>query len=188
MSNVIAPFLFLVIAAGLFFSYIDPAYTAVQALKVQEGHLDAALTGAKQLQERRQTLLKQYGDFSDTDLSRLKKLLPDNIDNVRLLIDIDSIAATYGLTVRNYTFSTGARTNQTAGAEDAEPVGTAQLSFVVTGPYQDFKSFLFDIESSLRLMDITSFSVNADSPLDQADGTTATGNSYTVAVQTYWLK
>ncbi len=184
MNKVIAPFLFIAIAVGLFFTYLDPAYKAVQALQLQESRLDKALTDSKSLQEKRASLLKRYADFSDSDVARLNKLLPDNVDNVRLVIDIDSIGASYNLTVRDYSFSTA---DQGGEQNPADVLGIARLSFGVQGSYRDFKAFLFDLESSLRLVDITSYSVTATPSGPTAEGARP-GNTYVVALQTYWLK
>ena len=187
MSKAFAPFLFFVIAVGLFFSYIDPAYKAVQALKVQESRLDDALEDTKELTAQRSTLLQRYRDISDVNRSKLNKLLPDNVDNVRLIIDIDSIAETYNLVIRDYAFrefgSTAADTRS-----DQNPLGTASLSFSVLGSYADFKAFLYDIESSLRLMDVTLLEVRAGTDRAPDEEEAETGNTYTVSVQTYWLK
>jgi Tfp pilus assembly protein PilO len=190
MGKVLAPFLFLTIAAGLFFSYIDPGYEALQALRAQEVRLDDALRSSKDLQEKRESLLARYAAFSDQSLARLLKLLPDNVDNVRLVIDIDSIAATYGLEARDYAFAaSGGSANATADTV-ADMLGNARLTFTVRGRYEDFKSFLFDLESSLRVLDAKSVTVATAPPLTTEEGEQVRQDelSYTVSLTTYWLQ
>src|SRR3989344_1966049 len=87
------PIIFLAGAVGLFFWFIDPTYAQIKELRVEEAEFDNALTRARDLKEVRDELIKRYNAFLPSDISRLKKLLPDHVDNVRLIIDLDSIAS-----------------------------------------------------------------------------------------------
>lgn len=184
MGKVITPFLFIVVAVGLFFSYLDPGYKALQALQVQESRLDEVLTGSKSLQEKRQALLARYSAFSDQDIARLLKVLPDNVDNVRLIIDVDGVAARHNLTLSSFNFSQPARAQTGSGPAEDE-LGTVQLSLIVSGSYADIKSFLYDLESSLRLLELQSLSV---SKAQVVEGETTSKISATVSMRTYWLQ
>lgn len=182
MSKVIAPFFFLVVAVGLFFTYIDPAYKQVQALSTLDARLDAALTRSKELESVRDSLLARYGAFNDEDLSKLRKLLPDTVDNVRLIIDIDNIASTYGMRVKNFSFP------KTVDAKSADvetgPIGTAEIAFITSGTYADFNAFLRNLETSLRLLDVRAVAITAGGVADQPEGT----HQFSVTLQTYWLR
>lgn len=189
MSKVLAPFLFFAISLGLFFTYIDPAYKGIQALQAQQMRLDQALTKAKEHREIREALAVQYMTISEKDRLRLLKLLPDSIDNVRLVIDIDTIASTYGLRVRNFTFT---EIQPVLSATDAAPVeqllGTAQLSFSVIASHADFTALLHDLESSLRIVDVISIDVKTKPTKDAANSTDEEGYQYTVTLNSYWLR
>lgn len=174
------PVLFVVIAAGIFFGFIDPAYNRVKTLRAEETQFDQALTRSKELQQVRDQLLSRYNTFSQTDLNRLEKLLPDNVDNVRLILDFDTLASQYGMRVRNVQLeSNESRAARGQVGQDDNHYDSLILSFTVTGPYDTFRAFLRDVEQSLRLVDITtvSFSSNVSGVYD-----------YTVALKTYWLK
>lgn len=174
------PVLFVLIAAGIFFGFVDPSYDRVRELRAEEAEFDEALNRSKELQQVRDQLLSRYNTFSQSDLERLEKMLPDNVDNVRLVLDFDSIAARYGMRLRNIALEVDdsrAERGQ-VGAGDSE-YQSVVLSFSVTGDYNSFRGFLEDLEQSLRLVDVTAITFSA-SPTGSYD--------YTVGVKTYWLK
>src|SRR4051812_8086623 len=101
MSNIVSIVLILA-SVGLFFGYIDPAYMKVKELQSKQAEFDNALTNSKQLQAEREKLLVKFNDIDKSDRDMLAKLLPDNIDNIRLIIDIDEMAKSYGMRIRNF--------------------------------------------------------------------------------------
>lgn len=178
--KILTPLVFLALAAAIFFWYIDPTYATVKTLLSQQNELGQALSRSRELQDVRDQLLSRYNTFPQTELDKLQKLLPDHIDNVRLILDLDSMAAKYGMRVRNVA-SENDSSRAAAGdlGADDSPYESVILSFTVTGPYTTFRQFLTDLEQSLRLMDVVGLSFNA------AD----TGiYDFTLRVKTYWLK
>src|SRR3989344_4525889 len=95
------PLLFLFISLGLFFWFIDPEYAKIKLLRAEEAEFDQALDRSKELQTVRDQLLSRYNTFARSDVERLQKLLPDHVNNVRLILDLDGIASRYGMRIRN---------------------------------------------------------------------------------------
>ncbi len=177
MSNIVSGILILA-SIGLFFGYIDPAYSKVRDMRVEQADYDRALNNSKELQAERDKLLDKFNKMEPSNLDNLQKLLPDNIDNVRLVIDIDNIASEYGMRVRNFRSETGEKMD-TVGV-DQTPYGTVTLSFSTTASYPTFLAFLRDLERSLRLIDVVS--------IDFAASETSQFYDYAVSIKTYWLK
>jgi Tfp pilus assembly protein PilO len=183
MFRLAVPAILIVIAAALFIVYIDPQYQKIKTLRAEEATYDGALTKSRELQEERNKLISKRNTFSPESLRKLERLLPDNVDNIRLIIDIDTIAARYGLRVRNVAVNNPqtSREAPNAGAvgDSGDGVGSVELSFVVTAQYEDFLRFLKDLERSVRIVDINSISFGVgEGDLIQ----------YSVAVRTYWLR
>lgn len=174
------PILFVVIAAGIFFGFIDPAYSRVQSLRAEEARFDQALTRSKELQEKRDQLLSEYNTFPQENLSRLQKLLPDNVDNVRLILDFDALASEYGMRLRSVALERNeTRSQRGQVGVDESGYESLVLSFSISSPYASFRSFLEELERSLRLVDVSSISFSSS----------GTGiYDYAIAVKTYWLK
>jgi len=90
MSRKISSIILITIAIATFFFYVNPSYEDIKVLKMENSEFDEALDKARELQEVRDNLLSKYNSFSSGDIERLGKLLPDNVDNVRLILDLIS--------------------------------------------------------------------------------------------------
>ncbi len=178
MKRFIAPIALILIAGILFFTFISPTMARIDIVKADLTQYDEALSKSRELQGLRDSLLSKYNTFSQTDLDDLKKIVPDHVDNVRLIIEIDNIASQYGMTVRDALVATDSTTDETIFESAGRQQKDVTLSFSVVAPYQDFLAFLSDLEQSLRIVDIEGIEFKAS----QADL-----NEYFVDVKTYWL-
>lgn len=181
--------LFLAGAIAIFFLYTSPAYDSMQALSTQGAQYDAALEKATQLQELKQTLLARDNSFDPTEVSRLTTMLPDQVDNIRLILDLDNLASKYGMGLQNVQISSP-DTDQgqsvvSSIASAAQPYDSLTLSFTTAGTYQQFIQFVTALQSSLRLVDIENISFQ---PTAGAANSSADVYTYTMTVQTYWLR
>jgi len=170
-------------SVAFFIVGVDPIYQEIRGLQKEAEAFNAALSKSRELQEVRDELLAKYNSFSVENLERLEKLLPDNVDNVRLIMDINNIATRYGMSIKSTTISEMAKTNTSGivgdpGAEQ-KTYGSIMLSFSVSSPYETFLAFINDLERSLRLVDIKSISfIAGETDFYQ----------YNVKIETYWLK
>ena len=135
----------------------------------------------------RDNVLKQYNDISPQDQSNLDKMLPSTVDNIRLIINLNNIALQHGFSLKGISAAasqdksgSGAASNAgTNGSISAPTLDTVVISFSVSAPYQQFISFMQDLEANLRIMDVTHLSVSAND----------TGTyDFSVQMNTYWLR
>lgn len=182
MMRILIPIVLTAVAIGGFVVYTHPTYTQIQALRVEQAAYDEALNRSREVQEVRNKLISRYNTFAPDDLRRLERLLPDHVDNIRLIIDIDTIAARYNLRIRNVELAgtkdgREERSGLAVGAS-GDPIGVVQVGFSVAARYEDFMRFMQDLERSLRIVDVTgvSFTVG-DGDLQE----------YSIALRTYWL-
>ncbi len=178
----------LIASIWLFFGYVDNEYQTINTLKAERGEYLGALARAQEIDQVKASLVSKYNNMSPADLDKLEKLLPDSVDNVRLIIDINAIAARYGMSLANIKVEGGnerqVNQKQVAGASavgspDDKPYSSVNMNFSLSGPYQNFVSFLTDMEQSLRVADVIGIGVK---PLK--------GNffTYDMKIKTYWLK
>lgn len=177
MSTIVSIVLILA-SLGLFFGFIDPTYSRIREVREEKAAYDNALDNSKKLQEERDKLLKRFNEMDPNDVAALSKLLPDHIDNIRLVIDIDEMAKSYGMRIRNFKADTVEKKD--AIGKDTSGHGTLNLSFSTSASYTTFLAFLRDLERSLRLIDVTSIGFAASEAASVYD--------YNVTVKTYWLK
>jgi Tfp pilus assembly protein PilO len=182
----------LFLAGGIFFWYTKPTYDSVQGVRAESAQYDAALAKAAELQQLKQTLLTRYNSFNPTDLDRVEKLLPDHVDNVALILDLDNLAAKFQMPIENVDVSTPASSasNQTGIATiggNGQKYDSVTIRFSTRGTYTDFMAFLKQLEASLRVVDLVSLSLIPDASADNLS-TGEPGYSYEMTLRTYWLK
>ncbi|MES2953602.1 MAG: type 4a pilus biogenesis protein PilO [Patescibacteria group bacterium] len=180
MSRFLIPFLLIAIAAGLFFGFTQPLMDEIAFIKTDNASFEQVLSSASELATVRDGLLKQYNAIDPNDRARLDKAIPDQVDNVRLIIDVDTIAGRYGMSLRD------AEVGNESALKDNAPIGpdgkrysSVTLAFGVRGSYQNLKRFLADLDRSLRVVDIVDLKFKAGDK-DQ--------NDYAIKLRTYWRK
>ena len=169
-------------AIGIFMFFTNDHFQNIKTLRTQAAEYDRALTQSKALLAQRDTLKQKYDSISQDNLDKIKKLAPDSVDNVRLIIDINGIATRRGMTIRGVKIQSGGSSTSKQGSlgPDNNPYGSIVLSFSVTAPYDVFKSFLKDLERSLRIVDVQTLAFTASDKTDVYD--------YSVTLKTYWLR
>ncbi len=196
-------FLLLLITAciGIFIGFIIPRYHAVQDLRSDVASYNANLATASQLEQSRQSLIAQYNNIQKTDLDNITTLLPDSVDNIRLIIQVNALATKDGLSsLHSVDYDTTQVPSSSAGGTGTDesqtvenpvtanlPYGQFVISFQTSGQYSNFLSFISDLEQNLRLVDITNVEFTGI-PGSSGTPTAASGLNYKVTLKTYWLK
>ena len=178
------------LAAGIFFLFAQPRYEGIRQVQAEISEYNQALERAAELQQLKQSLLSRYNAFNPSDIERLKKLLPDHVDNVRLVLDLDNLAAKHGLGLQNVVISTpqsgdDSQSAITAAIESTQKYDLLTLQFATEGTYSNFTAFLRDLETSLRIVDLVSLSLaqGSESPPGGEPS-----YRYDITFRTYWLK
>lgn len=178
----LTPTIFLILSLAIFFVLISPEKDNLETLEVERQSLEADNQKAKEYQVKKTELINQFKEgVPPSQEERLEKFLPDSVDNVRLLIDLDAIAAELGLTIGNTAFNSGGGGD--ANRTDTTDEGlyeTITLSFSFVSNYDDFKSFLRLLQQSLRLIDVTDITVQTSNDPEFS--------TYKFVINTYWLK
>lgn len=223
MSN-ITPIILILASVGMFFGYINPTYTgmtgatemsdkSIKELQSEENDYKDALNKTAEIERVRTGLSDQYKKINPSDQTRIEKLLPDHIDSVRLIIDINNIAQKYGMSLTNIILTASGLlpiAPKVNAAASTPPSGSApsastfvgpddrqydsiKLGFTVTGTYDNFVQFLKMIEESLRVVDVTSIAFSGaktGSPVLTQGSAAPASNlyTYTMTIRTYYLK
>src|SRR3989344_5552874 len=182
MRQFLIPVILLIAAVGMFMLYTNPAYQGAKTLQAQEASYKDALTKSAELRAIRDQLLQKRATFVASDIDKLQHVLPDNVDNIRLIIDINNIAARHNISLTNVALGDVSQVATTASAAAVgsgnNPVGSVTVGFSIVANYDNYLAFLQDIEHSLRIVDVDKISFTA---------ATANLNTYMFDVRTYWL-
>src|SRR3989338_6560472 len=117
MTRFVMPIILIGISIAVFFVFTNPFYQEVFKLRGQAGSYEEALKNSKALENARDTLTQKYNSIDPVNLEKLKKLLPENIDNIRLILEIEQIALPYGMVLRDIKYSP---TDDTKGTADTK--------------------------------------------------------------------
>jgi len=184
MNSHILPTFALMISVGIFFAYISPTWSGpVAASKAAIESNLKALDAAKKYTEKENELAAARDNIDPENLARLSTFLPDSVDNVGLILDINALAARSGLSLSNINAVKnnygGAASDGALPVAQTSPVGSVDLSLSAIGTYKALQAFLVGIEKSARLLDVQDILVRSSD----------TGvYNYEMVVRLYWLR
>ena len=198
MMRFIVPIIMLAVSIGLFFTFTSPTYSSIQDLRAQQTEYNQALSNAAELESVRNQLIQKYNMFDQQTLADLKKLLPDNVDNIKLILEINDVAVRYNMSLKNVKFQstsaspTTVEENNARLAEKKKAYSSFSVEFSTEGKYSDFVGFISDLEKSLRIVDVNSLAFTAPELPQNLGGVNPSkpndSYKYDFRVSTYWLK
>lgn len=177
----IVPIILILASVGLFIFFTNKEYQQVKVLQKEIASYNKALGKSREVLKKRADLQAKYAQFSNSDLDSLSKMIPDHVDNVQLILDLNGIARKRNMAISKIkiTESQTSGSGAVAIGPDSRAYDSILVSFRTSAPYESVLGFIRDMEQGLRLVDITDFSFKAD-PKNV--------NEYSVTLRTYWLK
>jgi hypothetical protein len=197
MTRFILPIILIGISLTTFLAFTAPIFQEIPALRAEKDSYDEALNNSKALENERDKLTSKYNSISKEDIDKLEKLVPDNIDNIRLILELEKVALPHNMVLKDIKFiadepetisvPVAAGTGGGVGTrpEAKKDYKVLNMDFSVTGTYANFLNFTRDLESNLRIIDISSVVFSSDTD----PKTNPTGAyKYNFKIKTYWLK
>lgn len=196
MNRNVTAVILIILAIGVYLEFTDKVWTEAKAVsKVNDTYI-TAISNAERLIAKRDQILNEYNSLSTNDQDRLNKMVPTSVDNIRLIIDLNSVALRRGMTLHGIKAVSSAKSSPAPSAVTVtvpgdiatQPIAvklpivnldTVSVSFSTTATYAQFIQFLRDLEANLHIMDLSQLKVVAHD-----NGV----NDYTVELKTYWLK
>lgn len=183
--RLILSILMLIASIAGFAFFIVPHYNTVSDLRAKSADYETVLANARKLKEQRNALVTKYNSFDQTQLGKLAVMLPQNPENMKLILSLQSVAEQYGMVLQNVKIddptSDAANQQGRPGSQASGELGSLTINFSVAGSYASFSNFVKAVEKSLRVIEIQKVSFSASDPKSQ-------NYQYTVSVKTYWLK
>jgi hypothetical protein len=170
----------LILAVALFYVFTSPEYQKVKALQASATEYSDVIDNVSKIADSRDALLVDYDAIPLAERDRLSKVLPDNVDTVRLALDLDTIARRYNIALKNVQVERADSNSSLAVLPDSTvPYQKVVVTFGFNASYENFARFLGDLEKSLRIMDVksVSFRVNDNGFYE-----------HEMKVETYWLQ
>lgn len=148
--------------------YLRPQWQQFQTLRKESENLRNIAIELDDLIQNRDALLKAINTVSRQDLQKIDQALPQGPRSAEFLVLLETLANRNNIVLRQVDFI-GASEPQSGqprpgGAITAPSTSTVKefpISMNVSGSYEAFKSFLRDLERSLRIIDISSISFSS---------------------------
>ena len=175
----ILAYIILTLSIGYVFAY--PTFNEISALMDEKDKYESSLNTVAEIENKKNELLTKFNQISAADRKSIDTVLPNSLDFVKLISQIDAVAARHGVKIDNISSKemdswVG---ESIAEAEPPRPYRSSLIGFSFDGSYEQFNSFMGDLEKSLRVLDVRAVKINAkDKGL----------NSYSVEFEVYWLK
>lgn len=213
--RLLMPFIIILICVGMYFLYISPTWTDIDVLRAKASEYANVIEKSKELKDQRIAITAAFDKISPSDLTKLGKVIPQKFDPVLFANDINTLASRDGLTIKDLKFNLSSEKDRSAllntpqelpsptasatgmpgmmatGMPAITQAPTSQYktytaSFSIVGSYEKFRLFLRDVESSLRLIDVSRLSVQGGG----GSGARSSSNEMTfdIEVHTYALK
>ncbi len=185
MTDRIFPAIALITALGIFIFYIQPTWTgSIATLKADIAADDTAIASANQYDAQQNQLSAARDAIDPNDIARLTTFLPDSVDNVGLVLDLNALATRSQLSLSNVVVNSSTASSQGGAAQSAlpaggnSPIGSIELSLSATGTFAALQQFIVGVEKSARILDVRDLVVK---------GSNTGIYTYQIRLRLYWL-
>lgn len=167
----------LLLGAGLIgFFYLRPSWENFQATRKNNADLENLSVELDELISGRDVLLQKINSVSKANLDRIEHALPKNAQTADFLVFLEELSNKHALKL-NTSFEGASETRGRAVSSQPRPSGATPIQggedaireltggISIAGPYEAVRSFLADLEKSLRITDTVSISFSSPSDL-----------------------
>jgi len=207
MKNIFS-LIIIILSFTAIFMFGKPLNDEVKTLRAEVSEYNNALDNSTELEKTRDSLIDIYGKISKEDKQRLDSFLPNNANNIDLILEIQKIASEKGVFLKEIKFDAidvsekvpdkeqgQIKSSPIVAVEGTQPYNIFNLEFTVEGNYQSFIAFAKEVEMNLRIINIKSVSfstptVQTTKIKDAKEDKIQNPDFYefTLKVETYWLK
>lgn len=172
---------YIVLTLVIGYAFIYPAFGEISSLLEQKQKYVTTLETVGNIESKKNALQSKFDEIPPKTKADIETILPSSLNFVKLISQIDAVAANYGISVDKISVrEVGSSVGNSI--EEAGPIKDYQSSIVgfsFEASYDKFNTFVGELEKSLRILDVRLVKLN----------TAANGvYSYDVEFETYWLK
>jgi hypothetical protein len=189
INRYIFPLLLIILSGCVYVLYIENTYLEIAQGIKRRVELQNYLSLADNAQKKLDTLEARVAQFPEGSTERLEKMVPDSIEDMRFIVDVEAVVKGFGLVLKDPRV-------EHEQSDDLKRVRQHQfhkLTFQVTTTYPVLRQLLRALEESLALRDLVRISFTGREGSD----TEEPGNfidpeflpvDYTVTITSYTLR
>lgn len=153
---ILGSFTLLVAILYLFFSKVMTSFSGIQVLRAEKLAKEILLENQDEAERKIGELFKQYSGLSKTQ-EALSLILPIGSNTPTLMNQIQGIARNNLIQINSLFFQY--LPIKQSGREIVNGVGTLRVSLSLSGTYDSFKSFISQLETNVRIIDVDNMRV-----------------------------
>ena len=166
MFKLIVPLGLILGSLGIIVFFMIPGWQHFLAVRADSKHLQDIDAEIDTLTQKRDAITDQIGNISKNNFQRLDQILPSGAHGPEFLIALQELALARGVRVGKLDLSGTLTTKSKIPKENANNLVPAGLGgpqgeyehikavMSMSGQYQQFKDFLRDLESYIRITDV----------------------------------
>ncbi len=195
--RILIPIILIAVSLLVIFFYIKPLYFEIIKTNEKKVQIEDAIQKTKEIDVVLSDLQSDLDSISDIDLDKIDAILPYEVDEVRYLDMINSLAVSYNLPITGLKISGLEDSNEAgmgsravvSGVTSKEEIAVIDIEFSISATYEEFKDFLEVLERSLVLLDVNSISLTSgQAGLDSGIENGEDFYNYAVKLTTYLKK
>lgn len=171
----LTPLLSVVIAVIVYLFFTSGQLDTIALRNAEIDEYVKAAAGYTAFTEQLNAKIAKKENRSISDKERLDTLVPERIEAINLLVDLEALVKKHNMLFGNVSVSD----EDNASAQEIDSVNTltsVDISFGVIGTYDQFKVFLRDLERSLTIYEVIDLTFS---------GTESEFNQYELTVRVY---
>jgi Tfp pilus assembly protein PilO len=195
LISVFIALIFIVGAFIFFFDFVQPAYSSMKTLRSKQLGEESYITNQATLVKQVQTILTTYQNEAQ-GAANVELAMPSGEDVAGALAQIEGIATNNGITLGSIAVTPPTIRVQANAAGVVmssstlmKPLGSFTFKLGGSGSYENFKNFLSEIETNIRIFDVESVSLQPAAVTVPVVGKAPSSFdvfNYTITVATYY--
>lgn len=185
MKSVI-PFIIMALCISSYFFYVKPTMGVIAQKQAKLDEYNTVINKVKEIKVKREELETRYQNITEEDLNKLDKMIPAQFVSEYFVNDLNSVSSRYGMKISemNITVPMNEEGTQDDTQAATEKLKVITAKFTLSGRFDQLLSFLKDLESSLRIIDVVNLSIGGKDASSKDNQIL----SYSFEVKTYSLK
>lgn len=151
----------IVVSVVIITTYIRPTFESMQVTQDETTEYRTALENAAKFNEELGRLAQTANSFSVSERRALDRFLPEKVDEVRVMRDLETIVENNNMVLGSLSFEGDGMSNitevsneETSQNKSPINVGVARFELSVSGTYEQLKHLLQDIERNVYLLEV----------------------------------
>ena len=146
----------------IFFAESKSYFGEIKSLRKQVSSYNETINMANKVRKSIDKTLLEYNSILQENVDKIKKMVPPVDESMKLVVQIDDMMKKKGLTLKAINVKDIVSQNNASGSQknNGKIAESVFLSINAQGSYESFRSFIEELEKSLRLIDVKAVKIN----------------------------